>query len=120
MPLPLIPLQILWVNLLADGLLALGLERGTPGARNHAAIAPTPHGEYFLAGCWLGALSGWGAVAGVGFVGHRLPLLVYGAGHLANHGCLPPWPYPASAWRKPCVQNGIPCFKLGYCPTGPC
>jgi Ca2+-transporting ATPase len=56
MPLPLLPLQILWVNLVTDGppAIALGLEPAEPGTMRRA---PTPPGESILArGLWQHAV----------------------------------------------------------------
>jgi Ca2+-transporting ATPase len=63
MPLPLLPLQILWINLTTDGLpaLALGLE---PAERNIMNRPPYPPNENFLARgmgrdiIWIGLLLG--------------------------------------------------------------
>jgi Ca2+-transporting ATPase len=63
MPLPLIPLQILWVNLLADGLLALALSV-EPSERKIMRRAPRPSNEsVFSRGVgreivWIGLLLG--------------------------------------------------------------
>ena len=63
LPLPLLPIQILWINLVTDGLpgLALGVE---PAERNVMARPPRPPGEHVLAGgmwqhiIWVGLLIG--------------------------------------------------------------
>ncbi|MBK9712459.1 MAG: cation-translocating P-type ATPase [Kouleothrix sp.] len=71
MPLALLPLQILWVNLVTDGLpaLALSLE---PAERNTMRRAPYPPNEHIFARgmgrhiLWVGLLMG-GVVLGVGY-----------------------------------------------------
>jgi Ca2+-transporting ATPase len=63
LPLPLLPIQILWINLMTDGLpgLALGVE---PAERNVMARPPRPPGEHVSAGgmwqhiIWVGLLIG--------------------------------------------------------------
>jgi Ca2+-transporting ATPase len=63
LPLPLLPIQILWINLVIDGLpgLALGIE---PAERNVMARPPRPPGEHVFAGgmwqhiIWVGLLIG--------------------------------------------------------------
>ena len=57
MPLPLLPLQILWINLVTDGLpgLALALE---PAERNTMRRPPYPPGEHIF-GRGLGRDIGW-------------------------------------------------------------
>lgn len=51
MPLPYLPLHILWINLMTDGLpaLALGME---PAERNIMKRAPRPQSEHILHGEW--------------------------------------------------------------------
>ncbi|MBC7968850.1 MAG: cation-translocating P-type ATPase, partial [Verrucomicrobia bacterium] len=64
MPLPLIPLQILWINLLADGLLALALSVD-PSERKIMSRAPRPPDESIfgrgvgLKIVWIGLLLGF-------------------------------------------------------------
>ncbi|NKE70015.1 HAD-IC family P-type ATPase [Candidatus Manganitrophus noduliformans] len=68
LPLPLLPIQILWTNLVTDGLpaLALGLE---PPERDVMRRAPRPPEESLFAGglglhiVWVGLLMGLGTVA---------------------------------------------------------
>ncbi|MEZ5934931.1 MAG: cation-transporting P-type ATPase [Alphaproteobacteria bacterium] len=63
LPLPLLPIQILWINLMTDGLpgLALSVE---PAERNVMARPPRPPGEHVFAGgmwqhiVWVGLLIG--------------------------------------------------------------
>jgi P-type Ca2+ transporter type 2C len=59
MPLPLLPLQILWINLVTDGLpaLALGVEPAEHSIMQRPPIHPTPAS---LAVGWVGRFSGWG------------------------------------------------------------
>jgi len=73
MPLPLLPLQILWVNLLTDGLpaLALGVE---PAEEDVMRRPPRPPGEGVLGrGTW-GYILAVGALLGVLCLGVALPL----------------------------------------------
>jgi Ca2+-transporting ATPase len=68
MPLPLLPLQILWMNLITDGppALALGVE---PADRSTMQRPPYPAGQSILAGgvgrgiVWIGLLMGLGSLA---------------------------------------------------------
>src|SRR5215471_2544645 len=61
LPIPLLPLQILWVNLVTDGLPGLALA-GEPEERNIMARPPRPAGESIFARglgihmVWVGAL----------------------------------------------------------------
>jgi Ca2+-transporting ATPase len=66
MPLPLLPLQILWINLVTDGLpgLALAIEPGEPGVMQRKPYAPRESvfsrgigGEIIWIGCLMGAIS---------------------------------------------------------------
>jgi Ca2+-transporting ATPase len=63
MPLPLLPLQILWVNLVTDGLPALALSR-EPAERNTMQRPPHPPNEHIFARglgghiLWVGLLMG--------------------------------------------------------------
>jgi len=71
MPLPLLPLQILWVNLVTDGLPALALSV-EPAERNTMERPPHPPGEQIFARglgrhiFWIGLLMGL-TVLGVGY-----------------------------------------------------
>jgi Ca2+-transporting ATPase len=71
MPLPLLPLQILWVNLVTDGLPALALS-AEPAERNTMQRAPYPPNEHIFARglgrhiFWIGLLMGL-VVLGVGY-----------------------------------------------------
>jgi P-type Ca2+ transporter type 2C len=58
MPLPLLPLQILWVNLVTDGLpgLALGVE---PAERNTMRARPTRPMKTSLPAAWRATSCGW-------------------------------------------------------------
>ncbi len=68
MPLPLLPLQILWMNLITDGppALALGVE---PAEKSTMQRPPYPAGQSILAGgvgrdiVWIGLLMGLGSLA---------------------------------------------------------
>ncbi|KAI9131049.1 cation-translocating P-type ATPase [Acaryochloris sp. CCMEE 5410] len=78
MPIPLLPLQILWINLLADGLLAIGLSV-EPSERNIMRRSPYSPTENLFSrgvgrdiawiGLWLGCL-----FLGVGYWGWQLDL----------------------------------------------
>ncbi len=78
MPIPLLPLQILWINLLADGLLAIGLSVEPP-ERNIMRRSPYSPTENLFSrgvgrdiawiGLWLGSL-----FLGVGYWGWQLDL----------------------------------------------
>lgn len=78
MPIPLLPLQILWINLLADGLLAIGLSV-EPAERNIMRRSPYSPTENLFSrgvgrdiawiGLWLGSL-----FFGVGYWGWQLDL----------------------------------------------
>ncbi|ABW25993.1 cation-translocating P-type ATPase [Acaryochloris marina] len=78
MPIPLLPLQILWINLLADGLLAIGLSV-EPAERNIMRRSPYSPTENLFSrgvgrdiawiGLWLGCL-----FLGVGYWGWQLDL----------------------------------------------
>lgn len=71
MPIPLLPLQILWINLLADGLLAIGLSV-EPAERNIMRRPPySPNESLFSRGvgrdiAWIGLFLG-GLFFGVGY-----------------------------------------------------
>jgi len=71
MPLPLLPIQILWVNLVTDGLPALALS-AEPAERNTMQRAPHPPNEHIFARglgrhiLWVGLLMGL-IVLGVGY-----------------------------------------------------
>ncbi len=64
MPLPLLPLQILWLNLLTDGLLGLGLsvEKSEPGIMERK---PVSRGQSFFAGGMIGQIVRTGLLIGV-------------------------------------------------------
>jgi Ca2+-transporting ATPase len=71
MPLPLLPIQILWVNLVTDGLPALALS-AEPAERDSMRRPPHPPGEHIMARglgrhiLWIGLLMGL-VVLGVGY-----------------------------------------------------
>lgn len=71
MPIPLLPLQILWINLLADGMLAIGLSV-EPAERNIMYRPPySPNESLFSRGvgrdiAWIGLLLG-GLFLGIGY-----------------------------------------------------
>ena len=81
MPLPLLPLQILWVNLVTDGLpaLALGVE---PGERDVMRRPPRPPGGAILSGDMAVDI-----VAGGGLMG----LVSLAAGYFYWRAGLPTW-----------------------------
>ncbi|MGD2048467.1 MAG: cation-translocating P-type ATPase [Chloroflexota bacterium] len=75
MPLPLLPLQILWVNLVTDGLpgIALAQEKGEPGVMQRPPFKPTE--SIFSRGLggqiiWIGSLMGLVSLV-VGYVAWR-------------------------------------------------
>ena len=72
MPLPLVPIQILWINLVTDGLpgLALAVEKGEPGTMQRTPYHPKE--SIFSRGMgvqllWIGLLMGFVSL-GIGFV----------------------------------------------------
>ncbi len=76
MPLPLLPLQILWVNLVTDGLpgLALAQEQAEPGVMRRSPFKPQE--SIFSRGVggqiiWIGCLMGVVSLA-VGYIGWRM------------------------------------------------
>jgi Ca2+-transporting ATPase len=91
MPLPLLPLQILWINLVTDGLpgLALAVE---PGERNTMRRPPYPPGESFLSRgvAWH--------IVGVGLL---MGLVSLGAG----------WWFFSSADRIPAGADSLPYWR---------
>ncbi|MDD5470149.1 MAG: HAD-IC family P-type ATPase, partial [Candidatus Peribacteraceae bacterium] len=64
MPLPYLPIHILWINLITDGLpaLALGMEKEEPDIMERP---PRPNGEHILAGEWKRLL--FSAIIGFAF-----------------------------------------------------
>lgn len=81
MPLPLLPLQILWINLMTDGLpaLALGLE---PAERNVMNRPPYPPSENFF-----GRGMGWSIL----WVGFLMAFVSLGTGYWYWHQAHPGW-----------------------------
>jgi Ca2+-transporting ATPase len=81
LPLPLLPIQILWINLVTDGLpgLALGVE---PAERNVMARPPRPpHESVFARGMWQHII----------WVGLLIGALTLGAQAWAYHSGSPNW-----------------------------
>ncbi|GGM19468.1 ATPase [Deinococcus aerophilus] len=81
MPLPLLPLQILWINLLTDGLpgLALGTERAETGIMRRAPLAPDA------------SLFGGGVGRHIVWVGLLIGSLSLGVGHVYWRAGLDTW-----------------------------
>lgn len=77
LPLPLLPIQILWVNLVTDGLpaMALGVERAEPDIMNRPPRAP---GESIFARGLARKIGIWGTVIGLGTLGVFVAALLMG------------------------------------------
>ena len=112
LPIPLLPVQILWINLVTDGLpgLALSVEPAEPGVMDRP---PRPPGESILAGglwqqaVWLGLT-----------MAHRHAGRP-GAGARPGLGTGRPWcsrPSRCCSWatRWPTAPNGWSLFQLGW------
>lgn len=81
MPLPLLPLQILWINLLADGILALSLSV-EPAERNIMHRAPYKAHE---------SIFGHGVGKGIIWIGLFLGMILLGVGYCYWHLRLASW-----------------------------
>lgn len=117
MPIPLLPLQILWINLLADGLLAIGLSV-EPAERNIMCRSPYSPAE---------SLFSRGVGRDIAWIGLFLGSLFFGVGYWGWQSALAHWQtliFSTLAFSRIFLVQAIrgeqeSLFKMGVMSNGP-